>query len=180
MKKFLTLALALAMVLSLSVNIFAEEQIIGTTGGSSNLESPTDIPVSVTLNSTPADTVYRVDIQWESLSFTWSESSSYDVSTHNTTTTGSWNDTDAIITVTNHSNSKVNVTPSITPVADNGSGVTASLSTTETVELLSAEGTTLENAPHTTFTVSITNQRPNKTVTIANVKLTLADPTVTQ
>lgn len=174
MKKFLSLALVLVMALTLSLNVFAEE-ILGGANGSAELPSTSgNIPVSVVLDSSEASTLYKIDIQWESLQFTYTETKSYDVNTHVTTPSGSWNETSANITVYNHSNAPVFATPSITEVQDNGSGIAASLNTTDKTEIASAAGTDLADTPKETFTVSIEDKRPNASVTIANVKIALS------
>ena len=175
MKKFLSLALVLVLALTLSLNVFAEE-ILGGANGSAELPSTSgNIPVSVVLNSSEASTLYKIDIQWESLQFTYTETKSYDVNTHVTTPSGSWNETSADITVYNHSNAPVYATPSITEVQSNGSGIAASLNTTDKTEIGSAAGITdLALTPKATFTVSIEDKRPDTSDTIANVKIALS------
>lgn len=62
MKKFLTLVLAIVMVLSLSVNAFAIEYI-GTEAGAADISgNKTDITVTANTQENPEATVYRVDI----------------------------------------------------------------------------------------------------------------------
>ncbi len=175
MKKFLSLALVLVMALTLSLNVFADETLGGANGSATLPSSSGDIPVSVVLDSSDASTLYKIDIQWESLQFTYTETKAYDVNTHVTTPSGSWNDTSANITVYNHSNATVFATPSITAVQDNGSGIAASLNTTDKTEIGSAAGITDMNlTPKATFTVSIEDKRPDTSTTIANVRIALS------
>ena len=63
MKKIISLILALAMVMSLSVTAFAAEGVIN--GGTDTSD------VKGTYSSTATVTVYSVDIAWEGLSFTY-------------------------------------------------------------------------------------------------------------
>lgn len=116
MKKFLTLALALVMVLTLSVNVFAEDATIGDADGSDSIPSnDTEIPVTVVKDENAAAEKYKIDISWEAMNFTYEVNHSYNVTTHEDTSTGRWVDADAEIKITNHSNAQINYTATITP-----------------------------------------------------------------
>ena len=70
MKKLLILALALVMALTVSFGVFAEE-IIGGNSGAANLSDPANIDVDVSVNTPTVSTVYRVDIAWDNVAFTY-------------------------------------------------------------------------------------------------------------
>lgn len=110
MKKIISLILALALVMSLSVTAFAAEGI--TNGGTDTSD------VKGTYSSTATVTVYSVDITWEGLSFTYNGEfeGTWNPETHeyeNGTAAG-WAAGNGTITVTNHSNTAITATPSYT------------------------------------------------------------------
>ena len=114
MKKFLTLALALAMVLTLSINVFAVEYV-GSESGTKAESVPTNntsIEVNAETQANPEDKVYRVDIAWEAMTFTYTEGNQGTWNptnhTYSNPEVGTWSDA-AKITVTNHSNAPVSV-----------------------------------------------------------------------
>lgn len=106
MKKILSIALAIAMVLSLGVCSFA------ATIESENGSTTTDVIIGVG-DLTPAEKVYYVEVTWESLTFTYSKGTQgeWDETTHTygDTTGAGWDKTSATISVENHSNATVNV-----------------------------------------------------------------------
>ena len=183
MKKFLTLFLAVAMVFALSIPAFAAESI-GSATGSTN-----QIPVQVKTESTTEASVYKVDVSWTSLEFTYvfGNAGTWQPGSHSYTNevAGTWKDgkTTSTITVTNHSNVKVNFTAKIVDADANDNEVTATLKTTGegaaqvSGELERATVNTDQNAaPTTTVTVQIAGA-PTTTVaeakTIANVTIQL-------
>ena len=91
MKKFLSLVLVLVMTLTLSVNVFAEAGS-ATVGVAENSvpDNNTQIPVKVKVSETAATPTYKIDLSWESMTFTYVVSNSYDVTTHVNTRTGDW------------------------------------------------------------------------------------------
>ena len=117
MKRIITILMALAMVMSLSVTAFASEL-----GGSK------DVTAKYEQNESEQP-IYNVDLNWGDLTFTYTETTTKvwnpDTHTYDTTTTGSWDKTETTITVTNHSNVSVAVSMSVTPV--DGTGVNVSL-----------------------------------------------------
>lgn len=178
MKKFLTLALAIVMVLTLSVNVFAEAGS-ATVGVSENSipNNNTQIPVKVKVDETAATPTYKIDLSWESMSFTYVVTNSYNVTDHVNTRTGEWSDTDADITVTNHSNDSVTVNATI-EVVTNTTGITATFNggaTTATETLISAEGSG-NTPPSTKFTVYINGAEPavSTETIISNVKVVIS------
>lgn len=108
MKKFLNITLAIAMILTMgSVTAFAATTHIGPDPGSSSGDV-----YGVYEAGSGIDTIYSVDVEWESLEFTYTPASAgtWDPATH-TYTGGSalagWSSTTNKITVTNHSNTAV-------------------------------------------------------------------------
>lgn len=184
MKKFLTLALAIVMVLTLSVNVFAEAQTnssLGTAAGSTTKPTTSDeIPVTINTITTTADTVYRVDVEWESLTFTYTfgNDGDWNPTTHlyeNPVSDG-WDKTTTTFSVNNHSNTAVNVTVACTNAANNETGVTAAIEgdTTGTLDM-AAVGSNFGDAPSKEFTVKITGtpDPEDNGATIANITVTL-------
>lgn len=110
MKKIITMAVTLVLILSLTVPTYAYGP-----GTKKKLD------VTAKYNSSTTATVYSVDIDWESLTFTYNEKSSrtWNPSNHSYTTDipGSWDKTSADITVTNHSNAVVTVAMNYTASA---------------------------------------------------------------
>ena len=117
MKKILSFLLALAMILSLSVTAFA-----GETLNDSNSTSTADVIGSYVAGTT-GGTIFSVDIAWTDMNFTYYGESSpvWDPVTH--TYSGEereagWADSDAYITITNHSNAYI--IASLSYAAENG------------------------------------------------------------
>lgn len=111
MKKALFHVLALALVLSLSVPAMAAD--VSTTNGSK------DVTATYVDDKT---TIYGVDIIWGSMEFTYTSSQDgWNTESHSyANSTGAWTYEQGanIITITNHSNAGIDVSPSWT--ADNG------------------------------------------------------------
>lgn len=144
MKRLFTLILTLAMVFSLSVSVSAVGA--GSLGSSGAVSGDTnkDITVAVTGVSGSASTIYYVVVDWESMEFIYDYkegTTSYNPETHQETTasagTAGWNKESAKVTVTNHSNAKINVSAVLAENTDEN--VTASL-TGGAKELPSAVG----------------------------------------
>lgn len=108
MKKLI--ALVLTLTLALSATAFAAT--LNDTGSDS-----AEVKATYTAGQ-KADTVYSVDISWESLSFTYhgQTDGTWDATEHKYTGTieAGWNEGTGTITVTNHSNTAITVTPSYT------------------------------------------------------------------
>ena len=159
MKKIITLLMALAMVMSLSVTAFASDL-----GGSK------DVTAKYEQNESEQP-IYNVDLNWGDLTFTYTETTTKvwnpDTHTYDTTTTGSWDKTESSITVTNHSNVSVDVSMSVTPVG--GTGVNVTLIGGSST-LSAGEVDNVDGAASVTGTVKISG-KPNSTVTEAGIKV---------
>ena len=172
MKKFLSVILALVMALSLSVTAFA-----ATNDGS----SPTEITVNGTYTpGTAADEKISVDIVWEAMDFTYTAPSqgTWNPATHayDGATEGGWSDNTPAITVTNHSNVAVNATLGFTPDVAGVIGTFTEASGTENdniLELATAEGTEVENAPTATANFGISGAAIDATQTLGTITVTI-------
>lgn len=166
MKKVLAPILVLAILLSLSVPAFAAETTQSNVG-------PGEYSMDVTakyVTSTSTDTVYNVDIAWDSLTFTYTEKAEKSwnskTNTYDTKTTGSWDRTEAQITVTNRSDKSVKVTMTLTPVP--GTGITTSLAGGSGTLAAYPGGSAKAASISGRLTISGT---PNTTVTEAGVRI---------
>lgn len=177
MKKILSLILALAMVMSLSVTAFAAE---GSDGGNKPGED-TNIDVSAKhVAGGSTGTVYSVDIKWTDMTFTYTDETTKtwkpEDHSYETNPGGSWDKTTATVTVTNHSNAGVTATVAYTDGNAND-GVNASFDKTTATLDAGVENQydaadkevftlTIEGTP--TFAASETAQK------IGSIKVTLA------
>lgn len=101
MKKIFFAFISLTVVLTLSISSFASSI-------TSQDESQTiDVKAKAVLSETP--TTYSVDIEWDNMTFTYTRAQEWNPSTHTYEENGKWENTDADITVTNHSNASVSV-----------------------------------------------------------------------
>ena len=169
------------MALSLSVTAFA-----ATNDGTSD----TEITVNGSfVSGTAADEKISVDIVWDAMEFTYAAPSqgTWNPAAHayEGATEGGWSDNTRTITVTNHSNVAVNATLAFTAAVDGVVGAFTEASGTENdniLNLATAVGTTVENAPTATANFGISgtaidaNQKLGTiTVTIKNVIDTFAE-----
>lgn len=119
MKKFLTLALALVMALTLSATVFAASESVGGTNGLATLNQPSDITATVGITTSTAATVYRVDIEWNNMDFQYSAAynTNWDPANleYKDSAGNTWSHTEATITITNRSNADVTVSATATP-----------------------------------------------------------------
>ena len=174
MKKFLSVILALAMALSLSVTAFAAE----TNEGS----SPTEITVNGSfVSGTAGSSVISVDIAWDAMDFTYTAPSqgTWNPVTHTYegATEGGWSDNTPAITVKNHSNVAVNATLGFTADVAGVIGTFTEASGTandSVLELATAEGTTVENAPTATAKFGISGAAIDANQQLGTVTVTIA------
>ena len=191
MKKFLSIALVVLMMLACAVTVSAANNttITGPAGGSY------DATINVTAGT--AATVYHVYIVWEDLNFTYS-AMTWDPETHTykAGAGGAWTPASATVKVENHSNTDVTVSVDLDKTqADNqlsvvNYGVTVAVDK-ESVTLESADadayrGTNndavsslagyAESGDQETFTVTVTGTPtgiPSNTANIATITLTI-------
>lgn len=125
MKRLITTAIAMTMVLCMGTTAFAETV---TTPG--DKEIPVTAKYSDAVN-TPD--VYSMDLVWSDMTFTYSETGTktWNPETHTYTenTQAGWDKTTATIQMTNHSNVAVDVDLAYTPVE--GTGVTGEFAVTD-------------------------------------------------
>lgn len=162
MKKIFAVVIASLMIMTMSVPAFAESMGTG------------DKTIDVTASYKPAastGTVYNVDIVWDSMKFTYTETDSrvWDPGTHTYSGSagGSWENSKADITVTNHSEAAVNVTISYNAVGQ--TGITGTIENGTATLKAGALGKP-EEADSMTATLKISGT-PNSSVTEAGVKI---------
>ncbi len=160
MRKTIKMILALATVMSMSTIAFATETV--GQNGSQNIDVIAKYSDTVT---TPD--VYSVDIEWEDMTFTYSEAGTMDwnPSTHAYTENviSGWDKESAEVTVTNHSNVAVDVTFAHAPITTYG--VTTALSNTDSaVNLAAGVEHDVAGAASTTATLTVSGV-PNEDVT---------------
>ena len=176
MKKILSLLLATALVMSMSLSALAAE-MKDTVGQNGEKE------ISVTAkydSSTEIPNVYSVDISWTSMTFTYTEkdTKTWNAADHSykTATEGAWDKTTATITVTNHSN--VAVKTNVVYSAVEGTGVSGTMTDAAAALNAGVEGNYSGADTHTaTLTISGT---PNKMVTsdgitVGTIKITIGE-----
>ena len=173
MKKTLSIILALVLALSLSVTAFA-----ATNDGS----SPTEIDVNGSfVSGTAADEKISVDIVWDPMDFTYTAPSQGTWNPANHTyegaTEGGWSNNTPAITVTNHSNVAVNATLGFTANVTGVVGTFTEASGTENdnvLELATAEGTEVANAPTATANFGISGAAIDADKTLGTITVTIA------
>ena len=174
MKKLFATLLAVAMLASMSVTAFAAENTGAT---------PTDITVNgkYTPGATTGE-IISADIAWEAMDFTYTGASqgAWNPATHtyDGATEGGWSNNTPAITVTNHSNVAVNATLGFTASVDGVIGTFTETSGTENdniLNLATAEGTEVVNAPTATANFGISGaaidaDKTRGTITVAIAK----------
>lgn len=128
-------------------------------------------------NST-VETVYSVDVAWDSMEFTYTVDSegTWNPATHQVdgASEGQWSG-DGDVKVTNHSNAKVNV--AVTYAAEGSySDITGSFSN-GSFQLATAEGTQVDSAPNQTATLTLSGELDKSVDT--STKLGTATVTIT-
>lgn len=177
MKKICTLFLAIAMIVSMTLPVFA-----ATTVGENNGTAGINVAGAYESTGTAATKV-SVDVSWTDMVFTYTEGKegTWDPVTHTYVGAmpGSWSD-DAEITVTNHSNTNIAATFSFETDVDTVTGTFTETSGTENdniLELDSADGLTVENAPSATasFGLSGSVTASNEAIGVITVLIEAVD-----
>ena len=157
MKKLCTLFLAIIMIATLALPVFAEESV-DANGGSANV----NVNGVVQYTGSSETQIISVDVAWENMTFTYVEGVHFGWNPENHEYAGAyegyWENDRADITVTNHSNTEVNATLSFESGVDTVSGAFTEGSGTMddgVLELASAVDTEVEEAPTATATFNI-------------------------
>lgn len=179
MKKLVAILTAVVMAALLVVPSFAATSITVLPGSDNK-----DVIVNVLDNNDEQLTVvYKVDVEWESLEFTFNFDGSktevlWNPDTHQyekdgAAATGTWDRTTAKVTVKNHSNADVKATALFdTAKSSTKLGVTATIAEDEQT-IANAEGTAVADAPKAEYTVTVTgtpttmNQFTVDTITVS-------------
>ncbi len=180
MKKILSIALVIAMMLALSVPAMAaatelEDEV------NASIEGKTTDNVTVKVeSSTPGEdptAIYSVEVVWESLEFVYSGVWNADdgwYEANDEAGANGWQDAEALITVTNKSNAPVDVDAhfgnAIGTVSAEMNGVTATLGNYDfQLGSASTEGATLTNQ----ITVTVTGNPKADQITVGTITVTL-------
>ena len=158
MKKILTLALAVLMVMSLAVPAFAADAItdVMETTGSYNNSSNVDV-----LIEKEDATVYYVNVDWESFNFTYSYGGwNPQEHAYNVGEAASWDKQSAKIVVTNHSNAAISGTVKFSDVDKTSDTVITTQGVTATLDKAAFDcetgvGRTYGSADSETITLNI-------------------------
>ena len=157
MKRIGTLILAIIMLAAMSVPVFADESFDG-------VDDSVNVEVNGIVQYTGSSEVQliSVDVAWEEMYFTYVEGVHYgwNAETHEYAGgyDGYWENSEADITVTNHSNVGVTASLSFQSNVETVTGAFAERSGTENdgiLELESAEDTEVDEAPAATATFSV-------------------------
>ena len=154
MKQIFTLALTFLLIFSLvTVTAFAADATITEAG-----KSATKAVKASYHSGAGGGTVYSVDITWGNMAFTYSEGSSptWNPATHTYSSGGAgvWSNSGNTITVTNHSNAQV--TANLAYASETGyEGISGSFGNKSTMNLATAEHTTVTEAPTDTAELSL-------------------------
>ncbi|MBQ9972861.1 MAG: hypothetical protein IJP24_04985 [Firmicutes bacterium] len=170
MKKALAILLALTLVLASAVTVFAAE----FTGLATPQHDTHD--VIVTYSNTTGN-VYKVDVEWETLTFEYQKSLGTWSTTNHDYTGGSagWVDDEKSITITNHSNATIYYQA----LLDNGTATktmnaaTVTLSNNTGSLATDADDTGTATCPTTTIQADITGSA-NSNFTLGTVTLTIS------
>ena len=157
MKKLCTLFLAIIMIATLALPVFAEESV-DANGGSANV----NVNGVVQYTGSSETQIISVDVAWENMTFTYVEGVHFGWDPENHEYAGAyegyWENDRADITVTNHSNTEVHAALSFENGVDTVSGAFTEDSGTMddgVLELASAVDTEVEEAPTATATFNI-------------------------
>lgn len=160
MKKLFSLLLAIMMIATIALPVFAEESV-DANGGSANV----NVSGVVQYTGSSETQTISVDVAWEDMTFTYVEGVHFGWNPENHEYAGAyegyWENDRADITVTNHSNTEVNATLSFESGVDTvGGAFTEGSGTMDdgVLELASAVDTEVEEAPTATATFNISGR----------------------
>lgn len=175
MKKFLTITLAVVMMMTLAVSVFA----VGEVNSANNNDMDESTEIEVTVNKTDAGTVYYVDVEWGTLEFQYNVTKTWNPTTHQYDFDGEWdNGNTTTVTVKNHSNAPVLAT--LTTNTNNANGFTATFDDA-TLELATAVETAVNEAPTLVATATVDAPADNTldaiTTATIGVTVTITDNT---
>ena len=175
MKKIISIALAVVMLLAMSVTVFAEAVPAGNITG----DTTGDVVIAIKGEggTDPVAKVYKVELAWDDLTFTYGDavwdpaSLSYIDGGWTTAADSNGDGTPATIKVTNRSNAEVTVSAEMDVYTKNG--VTASL-TNANFTLTSAEGKDNSTLPTASIAVSVDGKPTTNTgFTLGTITVTL-------
>lgn len=183
MKKLVAAAMALSMAMSMAVSADTE-QIPNSATGKQPGQSST-IAVQAELKENPTrDNIYSVDLSWESMVFTYTANVKYTWQPGSHTyyserTGGNWDKSTSRITVENHSNAAIEVTPSYAP-ADEYKSATITFSTQKLKvdsadNQEAADGSGLSKTGDITVTPGGSLPEGTKQATIGQITLSIAE-----
>ena len=140
-----------------------------------------NIEISGTYTPGTADEIISVDVAWEAMDFTYTGASqgTWNPVTHayEGAIEGGWSDNTPAITVTNHSNVAVSATLDFTASVDGVVGTFTEASGTENdkvLELATAVGTEVENAPTATANFGISGAAIDANKALGTITVTIA------
>ena len=140
-----------------------------------------NIEISGTYTPGTADEIISVDVAWDAMDFTYTGASqgTWNPVTHayEGAIEGGWSDNTPAITVTNHSNVAVSATLDFTASVDGVVGTFTEASGTENdkvLELATAVGTEVENAPTATANFGISGAAIDANKALGTITVTIA------
>lgn len=180
MKKLFNITLIMAMILSMSLTVFADSPF--------SQEDTKDV-TGIFVEGAKSDIVYSVDVSWGSMEFTFIDESEgiWNPLTHtfDDVVDSTWNLTDESnkITITNHSNDNIIATMSFSSSIANveggfyeeSSGLTP---ITSSILLENANGTQIDTAPTSSVYFNITDGTITENGTIGTITITLGEPNI--
>ena len=169
MKKAVALIGSLALILSLAaVSVFAASTTTKNTINQSTGSASHDVKATYVAGSA-GGTVYSVDITWGDMEFTYKAGSegTWNPEPHTTSgsSAGQWtvnNEGGNKIVVTNHSNAAITATLTYTP-ASGYNGISGSFGEKGSINLVTAVGTEVNNAPTDTAYLTLSGELDSNT-----------------
>ena len=181
MKKLFAFFLAVFMIASMSVTVFAEANV-GEHGESATIVVGGDFQ--------PTGAIYKtisVDIEWDDMTFAYIKTSSgeWDPGSHEYVggVEGAWSEETRTITVTNHSDTELTATLSFEKLVDITGVFTSTGEMSSLLELDSAVGTSRDEAPSASEEFGIIGGEPleeNTSIGIITVYIDAPEGTVTE